>query len=82
MPPTESTRQELPGKRAGFRIEETEGLKRTWWHEQIELRWYTPEELDNIANLVGFSATDRYQDFEIAPYENDSLHMIWVCQKD
>lgn len=65
-----------------YRIEETDGQKRTWRHEPIELRWYTPEDLDDTANFVGFTVQGRYQDFAFTPYKSGSLHMIWVCKKE
>jgi SAM-dependent methyltransferase len=65
-----------------YRVEETDGLKRTWQHEPIELRWYSPENLDNVTELIGFTVRGRYQDFSFTPYKNGSLHMIWVYQKN
>lgn len=68
-------------RRHYFRVEELDGLGRTWQHSPIELRWYTAEALDALGRAVGLAVRNRYEDFRGSPYRPGSLHMIWVYEK-
>ena len=64
-----------------FRLEELDGLRRTWRHNPIEIRWYTHEALDVLGRNAGLKIVHRYRDFNRTPFEPGSLHMIWVYRK-
>jgi len=69
-------------RRHYFKIEEIDGQERTWKHDPIEVRWYTPEALDRFAQTVGLTVQGRFRDFNRNSYESGSLHMIWVYKKE
>lgn len=65
-----------------FRIQETDGKKRTWTHDPIEVRWYTADALDTLGRAVGLTVRDRFQNFHGSSYQLGSLNMIWVYKKE
>ena len=65
-----------------FRIEETDGQRRTWAHDPIKVRWYTAESLDALGQAVGLRVCNRFRDFHGAPYESGSLNLIWIYEKE
>ena len=65
-----------------FRIEETDGQKREWVHDPIEVCWYTASALDSLGPAVGLSVSGRFRDFRGDPYQPGSLNMIWVYRKE
>ena len=68
-------------RRHYFRVEEVDGRRRTWKHDPIELRWYTPEMLDALGEVVDLTVHSRFDDFRGSPYRRGSLHMIWLYRK-
>lgn len=64
-----------------FRIEETDGQKRRWTHDPIEVRWYTEKALNILGQAVGMKVCSSFRDFHGQPYTAGSLNMIWVYEK-
>ncbi len=65
-----------------FRIQETDGQKRAWSHDPIEVRWYTADALDTLGQAAGLTVCNRFRDFHGGPYEPGALNMIWVYRKE
>jgi SAM-dependent methyltransferase len=65
-----------------FKIKETDGQKREWAHDPIEVCWYTANVLDKLGHVAGLTVFGRFRDFHGGPYQPGSLNMIWVYRKE
>lgn len=63
------------------RIEELDGLKRSWEPPTLELRWFTHPELEELGLRAGLRIEQRYGDFRRTPFHPGSPQMIWVYRK-
>ncbi|MFH0907319.1 MAG: class I SAM-dependent methyltransferase [bacterium] len=64
-----------------FRVEELDGQKRVWNHKPIEVRWFTPGDLDELGENVGLRVEKRLSNFVGRPFTPSGLNMIWVFRK-
>ena len=64
-----------------FEISELGGRKRKWKHEPLKLRWFTPEELDNLSKNIGFITTGRFNSLKKEYIKDGSINLIWELTK-
>ncbi|HOJ32864.1 MAG TPA: class I SAM-dependent methyltransferase [Candidatus Hydrogenedentes bacterium] len=63
------------------RIEEKEGLKRTWDCPPMDLRWYTATDLESLGLRAGLRVDNRFSNFQREAYSPGAAELIWVYRK-
>ncbi len=75
--------KELPRKvrRYTLRVEEVNGTKQVQNFPPLELRGYSPTELDSLGLRSGLRIEARYANFQKMPYVPGANELIWVYRK-